>query len=423
MAGRAPGPLRPPSGFWNRPEFLGALRERDFAALFRLLTKYAGASQTQIAIAVGMTQGQISTIVGGDRRVTALDVAERALDGLGAPDQARVAFGLAPHDLSRLDRGAHSAGPFERQLDTWRSTPDEKATDEPVHRRDMLRLGGLGAVGAATAMRAATARGLAGVARALTFYGPLVTDVGPSGTISVGAFAKGVAAAKRNYQAYRYSAVVEDLPVLLQMARALCATSSGDELQLAYRLAADAYQVTGSVMLKLSDAGLAALAADRSMDAAERSEDPVVVAASAPVVTHSLMSGGHAAQAAEVATRAAEYLDRAVSAPSPDAISVYGALILRGAIAAAKREDRANAAVLLDEADDAGRRLGRDDNAHWTGFGPTNVALHRVNVALTLGDAGTALAIRRADRSRLHPARRAEGEPVLGHRRGVRTVG
>ncbi|BCB86994.1 hypothetical protein Psuf_043070 [Phytohabitans suffuscus] len=96
MGGRAPGPLRMADTFWERDDVGHALRKRDFGTLFRLVAKYAGASQTQIAIAVGMTQGQVSTIVGGGRQVTALDVAERALDGLGAPDSARLAFGLAP---------------------------------------------------------------------------------------------------------------------------------------------------------------------------------------------------------------------------------------------------------------------------------------------------------------------------------------
>ena len=56
--------------------------------LFRLITKYAGASQTQIAIATGLTQGQISTIAAGSRQITALDLVERVLHGLGAPDDA-----------------------------------------------------------------------------------------------------------------------------------------------------------------------------------------------------------------------------------------------------------------------------------------------------------------------------------------------
>jgi tetratricopeptide (TPR) repeat protein len=96
MGGRAPQPLRLAAGFWERHDVRLALRDRDFGSLFRLVAKYGGASQTQIAIAVGMTQGQVSTITSGSRQVTAIDVAERVLDGLQASDNARMAFGLAP---------------------------------------------------------------------------------------------------------------------------------------------------------------------------------------------------------------------------------------------------------------------------------------------------------------------------------------
>jgi hypothetical protein len=70
---------------------------------------------------------------------------------------------------------------------------------------------------------------------------------------------------------------------------------------------------------------------------------------------------------------------------------VYGSLLLRGAVAAAQRGDRAVAYGLLAEASDAGGRLGGDGNLRWTAFGPVNVKLHDVNIAVTLGDAGAAI--------------------------------
>lgn len=170
--------------------------------------------------------------------------------------------------------------------------------------------------------------------------------------------AAAVARAKRDYQACQYSIVLGALPGLLEAAQLACATASGDELLTAYGLAADAYQVTGSVMLKLGDAGLAAVAADRSMDAAMRSENPVVIAASVRIVTHSLMRGGHALRAKELTTRAAERLAVDLRKPDAEAISVYGALALRGAIAAATDGDRSDAMGLLDEAGDAAQRAG-----------------------------------------------------------------
>jgi hypothetical protein len=74
-----------------------------------------------------------------------------------------------------------------------------------------------------------------------------------------------------------------------------------------------------------------------------------------------------------------------VSAHDPESLSVYGSLLL----------PRRGADELLTEAEDAAARLGDDRNLRWTAFGPTNASLHRVNIAVTLGDAGTAIDVAR----------------------------
>jgi hypothetical protein len=107
--------------------------------------------------------------------------------------------------------------------------------------------------------------------------------------------------------------------------RQICETAEGDEQLRAYALAADVYQVTGSVLVKFDDPGLAAFAAERSIEAASRSKDPLAVAASARMVTHSLMGGGHNLRAFEVSCRAAERLAAEVVRPDDAALSVYGA--------------------------------------------------------------------------------------------------
>jgi hypothetical protein len=64
-------------------------------------------------------------------------------------------------------------------------------------------------------------------------------------------------------------------------------------------------------------------------------------------------------------------------------------------IAAAEHDGRHIAHELLADAGDAATRLGEDRNLRWTAFGPTNARLHQVNIAVTLGDAGTAIDIAR----------------------------
>lgn len=61
-------------------------------------------------------------------------------------------------------------------------------------------------------------------------------------------------------------------------------------------------------------------------------------------------------------------------------------LHLRTAVAAARRQDRQSAEELLEHAERSAVQLGEDGNYWQTGFGPTNVELHRLSAGLDLGD-------------------------------------
>jgi len=65
---------------------------------------------------------------------------------------------------------------------------------------------------------------------------------------------------------------------------------------------------------------------------------------------------------------------------------LYGMLHLRTAVAAARHQDRSTAHGLLAHAERAADQLGVDANYWQTGFGPSNVELHRIATALDLGD-------------------------------------
>src|SRR3954447_5011316 len=85
-----------PEWAWQRPDVRSALRERNVGALLRAAQQYTGASQSRIAVAVGMLQGRVSEILRGTRTVTALESFERIAGGLDMPDDARMLLGLAP---------------------------------------------------------------------------------------------------------------------------------------------------------------------------------------------------------------------------------------------------------------------------------------------------------------------------------------
>ncbi|WBB94500.1 helix-turn-helix transcriptional regulator [Verrucosispora sp. WMMC514] len=135
--------LRIPDGLWSHKDIRAALVARDIGALFRLIARHTGASQTRIGAAVGLEQGYVSRIVAG-RRVTSIDVLERIADGCGMPDESRMTLGLAPRqrsyraDMADHRHGRHSDPPANR---SWRDDIRAAAQlwEGDVNRRELLR--------------------------------------------------------------------------------------------------------------------------------------------------------------------------------------------------------------------------------------------------------------------------------------------
>ncbi len=397
-----------PAEFWRHPDVLDALRHRDVGRLLVLLNDATGISQTRMAIACDTTQPKISGYMRGVVKVEELDVFERIADGLNMPDHARMALGLAPVDAPASppaapvtpmpSRNTRPALPSPAASGLLNADAGDSEEDDPsVRRRTFVGLTGAALFGAVLAdpIRSGPADAIESFAAVLAAYAP--PDAGPllDGPPDLPALAAAVARAKRDYQACRYSEVANTLPELLGRLQAACAVLDGEQRSQACTLSAEAHHTAASILFKLGDEGLGWLAADRSMQAARASEDPVTVASSARIVTHALMGSKHYKAATDAASTLAPRFDHDVTGHDPESLSVYGSLLLRGAIAAAQHENRRGADELLTEAEEAAARLGDDLNLRWTAFGPTNASLHRVNVAVTLGDAGTAIDVAR----------------------------
>ncbi len=97
----------------------------------------------------------------------------------------------------------------------------------------------------------------------------------------------------------------------------------------------------------------------------------------------------HPQEALELAMATAAGLGRTMRAPSPERLSVYGALHLAAATAAAASFDRVTAESLLATARGIADRTG-EANHMGTAFGPVNVAIHAISASLKLGDPRTA---------------------------------
>ncbi len=263
-----------------------------------------------------------------------------------------------------------------------RSVPDE--ADGDVKRRTLLQQ-----LAAATATPHAQA---APLVAALTAYPNRDVAAVPDGRTHMDTLSGRVAKVRAAYQGGCYATAFAQLPGLLKELQAV--SPETEPLQRRWRtVTAEAYQVASGLLLKADEPTLASVAADRSMTAAHASGSPLYIGSSARAVVHTFLASGHPGRAAQLAVTAAEQLERTAGSPTIDSLSLYGALLLRGAIAAARDEDRQLAHDLLTEAGTVGRHVGHDGNAHWTAFGPTNVELHRVAAAVHLGDAGAAISI------------------------------
>jgi transcriptional regulator with XRE-family HTH domain len=189
-----------------------------------------------------------------------------------------------------------------------------------------------------------------------------------------------------------YSTVVPLLPKLLAESRLAAETGQGNgQVREATRTLTYLYQLLQEVMARLGEADLAWVAARGSLEAAERVGDRVLEAASMWRLCHAALRVNNLDEVPGLATETSRALRRSLEASAPASLTVYGGLQLVGAIAAVRNGDSAAADRFLTEAHRTAARLGEGRNDFWMTFGPTNVAIHDVEVLLERGDPARAL--------------------------------
>ncbi len=208
--------------------------------------------------------------------------------------------------------------------------------------------------------------------------------------------------------ASRYSdagPMLADLIVDLESAIRLASSSDRPVLS---GVLASVYQATGALFAKVGDVEATWIASDRALFAAEHSASLDRVAAGQYRLAQTLLSAGRLDQARHAAVSGIAAIRSRVEESGAELVSVFGALHLVLAIVHARAGDRRGAWRAIAEAEGVAARLGTDRNDFNTEFGPTNVGLHAVAVAVELGDAGEALdRAGRIDPSPLSPERRA----------------
>jgi transcriptional regulator with XRE-family HTH domain len=197
---------------------------------------------------------------------------------------------------------------------------------------------------------------------------------------------KAVSHAWLTYQHAKYGVLARTLPKLLRDAQAAdSAHANGDQARDAAHLLGQVYQIASSALRKVGEHELSWLAADRSIAVSQRAGDQLLAGLASYRVGSALLALGRVRPALEVNVNIANRL-----APGQDhgaeRLSVYGMLLLNGAMAAARIGDSATVRDLIAGADQAALAIGGDQNHYWTSFGPTNVQLHRCATAVELGD-------------------------------------
>ena len=190
--------------------------------------------------------------------------------------------------------------------------------------------------------------------------------------------------AYQGYQATQYDATGRLLPRLIQGVETASRTEEGSRPPVC-QVRALVYDIAAALLNRVGERSLAWTAADRAMTAAQYSGEPVLAALAAWRLSYIITSRNHPREALDMAMAAAGALERFMRSPSPEQLSVYGALHLAAVTAAATAFDRTMTAVLLDKARGIADRTG-ETNYRGTAFGPVNVAIHAIGASLQLGD-------------------------------------
>jgi hypothetical protein len=153
-------------------------------------------------------------------------------------------------------------------------------------------------------------------------------------------------------------------------------------------LLAQAYALATEVLVKIGGAGIAAITADRAVNAARTSGSPLAIAIATRQLASVMRHAGRKDSAARLALAAAEHLRRNGTG-DPDEIAVYTRILCTSAYTAATAGNRGLALDLIAEADHAAAEAIRPGSQR---FDAAAVTVYRIGVHYALGDAGAAVA-------------------------------
>ncbi|MGW0246600.1 helix-turn-helix domain-containing protein [Nocardia goodfellowii] len=192
-----------------------------------------------------------------------------------------------------------------------------------------------------------------------------------------------------NNSSRRYSLVLQRLPSLIHASRQLCSSEPAEQTA---DLLVQTYHLSCQFLLKLGAYGHAWIAADRAMERSLQLGTKLATAASAWHLSHALLHLTHANDSREEALIAAGELAEEVPESVTEAI-LWGGLQLAAARAAARMRDTMEMDRLLDRASAATHRAGSDGHIRGVSFGPREIGLAKMEIALEHQNVEDAIAV------------------------------
>ncbi|MEU8545696.1 helix-turn-helix transcriptional regulator [Streptomyces roseoverticillatus] len=326
---------------------MGPEERRAFGAQIARLRTERGLTQKELAVSVGRTTSWLSQVERGVQPVNRLDVLRMLANGLGVP----------VHELR----------------------PDAPPPTEPVESApepndlDQVRLL------------------ISGHAALDVLLSPGALDDPPS----LADLASRVDHAWSLAHSSRLSRLSAEMSTLVPQLERAVRTSSKRERAQTYVLLARAYQALSAAFARQNEPDAAWIAADRAIAAAEGSGRVLDVFAGTFRLAHAFFRLKRYDQADHTARSAVEALARYVDrvGETPESLSALGSLHLVLALVHARCGDRMETREEIASARRVAGQLGEDRNDLHLEFGPTNVEIQAVSVAVELGDAGEALDI------------------------------
>ncbi|MET9918147.1 helix-turn-helix domain-containing protein [Streptomyces sp. NPDC006435] len=180
----------------------------------------------------------------------------------------------------------------------------------------------------------------------------------------------------------QYGRIAAEIPSLLDDAIRYVHTARGAEQRTAARMLAAAARVGDAIAFKYGARDLSARLIDLMRWAADRTEDPLVQAATAYVRTEVFFTArSHAAGLAALE----QAIDVAPAPSSRSEAASRGALHMRAAVIAGRDGNADAADTHLEHARQLGDQVAREGIYLGTAFGPDSVRIHEVSVAVGLG--------------------------------------